>query len=335
MPLPTVLGHEGAGVVEEVGDGVTNVGVGDHVLLNGAPGCGVCEHCLGGHPILCQRSLAAISEGRLTTGPSPISDANGPIATYSLLSCFCERVVVAAASVIPISDDIPAEVAALIGCAVITGVGAAIVTIEIEAGSRGAVIGAGGVGVNAIIGARLVGAAEIVAVDPSPERREAARRFGATEALDSADGGAVERLRRDAANHGFDWTLVASGHEEAMNLGIDTLRPGGTACIIGLAPTASPVPVDMLDLVVYERKIVGSAYGTINPQLLVPRLLALYRRGSLPLDNLIFDRYQLDDIDKAFDRARSAGGLRSVIQISDDGHFQTIGGKHDGGIHKL
>ena len=322
MALPAILGHEGAGVVMELGPGVANVAVGDHVVLNGAPGCGMCRHCLAGHPILCQRSLAAMADGRLTTGPSPLSDASGPIATYALLSCFAEQVVVASESVIPIPDDVPAEVAALLGCAVITGVGAAIETLRIEAGSRGAVIGAGGVGVNAIMGARLAGAVEVVAIDPSQFRRQTALSFGATDTLDSNDVGALEELRRDAANHGFDWTLIASGQKDAITLGIETLRPGGTACVIGLAPQASPVPVDMLDLVVYERKIVGSAYGTIAARLLVPRLIALYQSGALPLGELISDRYELSDIDEAFERARAAEGLRSVLQISDDGQFK-------------
>ena len=238
FPLPVVLGHEGAAIVEEAGTGV-GIAVGTRVVLNLAPGCGACAHCHGGSPIRCQVSLAAMGQGRLTTGPTPISGGDGPIATYSLLSCFAERAVVAARSLIPIPDDVPAAVAALVGCAVITGLGAAIASIDVAAGSRGAVIGAGGVGVNAIQGARIRGASEILALDPSPERRELAGRFGATRAVDVLDSDVVEGMRAAAPTHGLDWTIVTVGNVDAMRLGVELLRPGGTAAIVGLAPRAS------------------------------------------------------------------------------------------------
>ncbi len=195
FPLPAVLGHEGAGVVEAVGPGVASVVPGQRVLLNMAPGCGCCRHCLVGRPILCQEALDAMIAGGLTTGPTPISDVHGDgVSTYALLGCFAEHAVVAERSMLPLPDDIPAEVAAVVGCAVITGVGAAIETLRVEAGSRGCVIGCGGVGVNAIQGAHICGAAEIVAIDPSPDRRKAATLFGATSELDSSDAEATAEL---------------------------------------------------------------------------------------------------------------------------------------------
>jgi S-(hydroxymethyl)glutathione dehydrogenase/alcohol dehydrogenase len=184
----------------------------------------------------------------------------------------------------------------------------------VAAGSRGAVIGAGGVGVNAIQGARARGAAHVLAVDPSAERRDWALRFGATDGLDASDERAVATLRDAAGREGFDWTIVAVGDTAALKLGVELLRPGGTAAMVGLARQDRPVPIDMLDLVTYERRVVGSAYGTLSPALLVPRILDLYRRGSLMLDELVGDRFPLERINDAFANARSARGVRSMLQ---------------------
>lgn len=319
--LPAVLGHEGAAVVEAVGSGVTSVAPGQRVLLNMAPGCGLCRHCVAGRPILCQDALDAMVEGRLTTGPSPLSGADGAIATYALLSCFARHAVVAERSMIPLPDGVPADVAAVIGCAVITGLGAATETIEIPAGSRGVVIGAGGVGVNAIQGARVRGAAQIVAVDPSLSRREQSARFGATSAVDSGDEDALAELRRRAPRHGFDWSIVTVGSVDAMRLGIELIRPGGVACIVGLTPEGAATPVDMLDVVTYEKTIRGSAYGTTSALLLVPRIIDLYLEGRLQLDELVSHHFPLEGINEAFDLSREAGGLRAVLALSDGGRF--------------
>jgi Zn-dependent alcohol dehydrogenase len=314
FPLPAVLGHEGAGVVEQVGEGVI-ARPGTRVLLSLAPGCGRCRHCLLGRPILCQESLDAMGDGRLTTGPSPLSAGGEELSAYSLLACFARHAVVAERSLIPLPDDVPDEVGALVGCAVITGVGAAIESIDVPAGSHGAVIGAGGVGVNAIQGARARGATTVLALDPSADRRCWAERFGATEAIDSGDDHVVDALRAGAAREGLDWTIVTVGQPDAMTLGVALLRPGGTAAIVGLAPQDRPVAVDMLDLVTYERRVVGSAYGTLAPPLLVPRILDLWRAGALKLEELVADRFPLASINDAFDTTREARGLRSVLQL--------------------
>jgi Zn-dependent alcohol dehydrogenase len=316
-PLPAVLGHEGAGVVEAAGPGVEAPAPGTRVVLSLAPGCGGCVHCACGRPIRCQDALAAMGAGALTTGPSPIRGADGPIAAYSLLACFAEHAVVAAASAIPLPDGVPADVAALVGCAVITGVGAATETIAVAAGSRGAVIGAGGVGVNAIQGALLRGAAEVVAVDTAPARLEAARRFGATGAVDARDADAIERLRRAAPREGFDWAIVTVGAADAIRLGVDATRPGRTTAVVGLMPEGAPVPIDMLDVVNYEKRVVGSAYGSLDPRLLVPRIIALYRAGRLELDALVSDRLPLAGVNEAFARSRRGDGLRPVLALAD------------------
>jgi Zn-dependent alcohol dehydrogenase len=320
-PLPAVLGHEGSGIVEAVGPGVTGIEPGQRVVLSLAPGCGACRHCVVGRPILCQDSLEAMGAGRLTTGSAPIMGDGGPIAAYSLLACFAHHAVVAARSVIPLPEGVPADVAALIGCAVITGVGAAVETIDVQAGSRGCVIGAGGVGVNAVQGARLRGAATIDVLDPAAARREESTRFGATGTIDPADEDVVTDLRARAPRDGYDWAIVTVGSIEAMRLGVDVTRPGGTTAIVGLAPEATPAPIDMLDVVTYEKTIRGSAYGTISPLVLVPRIVELYLQGRLLLDQLVSARLPLERIDEAFDLSRRAEGLRPVLALSDGGAF--------------
>ena len=215
---------------------------------------------------------------------------------------------------LPLPDDVPADVAAVIGCAVITGVGAAIETLRVEAGSRGCVIGCGGVGVNAIQGARVRGAAEIVAIDPSAERRDAAARFGATGSLDPGDDDAVAELVARAPREGFDWSIVTVGATSAMRLGVDAVRPGGTMVAVGLTPENDPTPIDMLAVVTYEKTIRGSAYGTLSPLVLVPRILDLYRRGLLLLDELVIpsaaarvDRRGLRPVEAGAGHAAGAG----------------------------
>lgn len=320
-PLPVVLGHEGAAVVEAAGPGVTGIAVGQRAVLNMAPGCGSCLHCVAGRPILCQDALEAMGDARLIGAPTPFSTGREPVGSYALLGCFSKHTVVSARSIVPLPDGVPAEVAALVGCAVITGVGAAFETIDIAAGSRGAVIGAGGVGVNAIQGARIRGAAEILAIDPSPARREQAGLFGATDAVDSGNGDALDSLRQRAPRHGLDWAIVTVGSTAAMRLGVDITRPGGTTCVVGLTKQGEQTPVDMLDIVSYEKTIRGSAYGTISAQLLMPRIFDLYLQGRLELDALVSHRFPLEEINEAFDLSRRAGGMRAVLTISDGGTF--------------
>jgi S-(hydroxymethyl)glutathione dehydrogenase/alcohol dehydrogenase len=319
--LPVVLGHEGAGVVEAVGSEVRAVRPGQRVLLNMAPGCGHCRHCVVGRPILCQDALAAMGGGRLITGPTPISRAGEPVATYALLGCFAEHAVVDERSTIPLAYDVPADVAALLGCAVITGVGAAIETLRVEAGSRGCVIGCGGVGSSAIQGAAARGAAEILALDPSPDRREAALRFGATSGLDPTDEAVAAELVERAPSSGFDWAIVTVGAPSAMRLGVEVLAPRGTMVAVGLTREGADTPVDMLSLVTYERRIVGSAYGSLSPLVLVPRILDLYRAGRLRLDALVSHRLPLERIDEGFELSRRAQGMRPVLALANGGAF--------------
>ncbi len=313
--LPLVLGHEGAGIVEAVGAGV-EVPPGTRVVLNMAPGCGSCRACAAGRPILCQPALDAMSAAALLTGPSPFRAQDGPIGTYALLGCFARHVVVSARSLMPLPDDVPDEVGALLGCAVITGVGAAIETSDIAAGSRGAVIGVGGVGMSAVQGARARGAADVIAIDAATSRLDLAAAFGATRSIRADDRGLLDGMVASARLDGLDWTIATVGAPDAMRLAIDLLRPGGTACIVGLAREDHPVPVDMLDLVTFEKRIVGSAYGSLAPTLLVPRIIELYRAGLLRLDELVTETFPLEAIDEAFARSRGSAGLRPVLEMA-------------------
>lgn len=315
LPLPAVLGHEGAGIVEAVGPGVTAIAPGESVVLSLAPGCGACAYCAAGRPILCQDALDAMSEGRLVTGPTPIRGPDGPIATYSLLGCFARHAVVAERSAVPLPEEIRPQAGAVLGCAVITGVGAATESGAVAPGTRGAVIGAGGVGANAIQGARLAGATAVTAFDVSDSRLEEVRRFGATETVRADDPDALEAHRARARREGFDWAIVTVGRVEAIRLGVEITRPGATTVVVGLMPEASPVPVDMLDLVTYEKRIVGSAYGSVSPERLLPRLARAYLAGELLLDELVSEPLPLERIDEAFARSRRGQGLRPVLTM--------------------
>ena len=313
--LPVVLGHEGAGIVDAVGPGAGELLPGQKVVLSLAPGCGACAHCADGRPVLCQDSLEAMAAGSLTTGPTPISQAGRPIATYALLGCFAGCAVVAARSAVPVPDNVTPGIAAIVGCAVVTGFGAATETIAIESGTRGAIIGCGGVGQSAIQGARLRGAGAVLALDPSPQRREAAARMGATATADPTDDFTGE-LRERAARAGLDWTIVTVGSPAAMRLGVDVLRPGGVSVMVGLTPAGAATEIDMLDLVTFERRIVGSAYGSRNPLVLIPRIFELYRQGRLALDSLVGETYDLEGVNEAFAASRRASGGRPVLQIA-------------------
>ncbi len=319
FPLPAVLGHEGAAIVETLGPGVAGLEPGQAVVLSLAPGCRACPHCVAGRPIRCQRALRAMTDGELVTGSSPLRGAGGSIATYSLLACFAGHAVIAARSAVPLPAGVPAEIAALIGCAVLTGFGAVVETLAVAAGTRGAVIGLGGVGMSALQAALLCGA-EVTGFDPQSERRDRAEALGASIAIDPASA-EVEKLVRVAPDEGFDWSIVTVGNASALQKGIDLARPGGKIALVGLMPENAPVPVDFLDLVTYERVILGSAYGSLSPEIMIPRIVNLYLRGALPLGELVSARFELAQINDAFAASREARGIRAVIRISNGGNF--------------
>lgn len=311
--LPVVLGHEGAGVVEAVGPGVTRVKVGDHVVLSWTPYCGQCPYCQSGHPNLCEVVYATMGNGTLFDGTSRLSRAGKPIYHYSFISSFAEYCVVPESGCVVIAKDIPLDKAALVGCAVMTGVGAAINTARVHPGSSVAVIGAGGVGLNAIQGARLAGASMIIAVDISLAKLERARIFGATHVVDATGGDAVSVVRELTRGLGADYTFEAVGRPATMRQCWEMARPGGTVVMIGIAPEGSELALPANRVVREERRLMGSFYGSARPHIDMPMILDLYMAGRLMLDELVTHHFSLVEINEAVHVLESGEAVRPVL----------------------
>jgi Zn-dependent alcohol dehydrogenase len=315
IPTPIVLGDEGAGVVEAVGPGCTTLAAGDRVVLSWAPGCGDCRLCARGRPGLCLRAprLGVMADGttRFSHGGQPVYHY-GP-ATYAPLTVVAER------AAIRVPDDVPLDRAALVGCAVTTGVGGVLNAAGVRPGESVAVFGCGGVGLNAIQGALAVAAHPIIAVDVREPTLALARRLGATATVDAARDDAGEALR-GLAPGGVDHAIVAVGDVRAMVQAIESLGPLGRCVVLGNAPTDSPpLAFDSHLLLRGERSIIGSVYGSSNPAVDFPRFLDLYRAGTLKLDELVGRRYTLTQANEAF-AALAAGEPGRGLIVFDDGH---------------
>ncbi len=311
-PLPVVLGHEGAGIVEEVGEGVTGVVPGDHVVLLWRTSCGRCELCSTGRPALCAVSAQQRSSGFLDDGTSRLSRDGVEIRHLLGVSCFAEQAVVPGNAVLKIPDDVPMAIAALAGCSVMTGVGAAVNTARVAPGSSVLVIGAGGVGLSVIMGAVLSGAAQVIAVDINPGKLEMARGLGATDTVDASATDPV-RAVREMTRGGADYAFEVIGLPEAISQAVRSLRPGGTAVAVGVARVGAVAEINALDLVLQEKTLKGSLYGSTRPQQDFPRLFELYRRGRLPLDRLLSREFRLDEVNEAYDAMLAGTTARSVL----------------------
>jgi len=317
-PLPVVLGHEGAGVVEGVGPDVRRVKVGDHVVLSWTPYCGQCAYCQSGHPNLCEVVYATMGTGMLMNGTSRLSRAGKAIYHYSFISSFAEYCVVPESGCVVIERDIPLDKAALVGCAVMTGVGAALNTARVQPGSVAAVTGAGGVGLNAIQGARLAGAVSIIAIDVNPSKLARARAFGATHLINAAEVNAVATVRDLTKGMGADYTFEAVGRSETMRQCWEMARPGGTVVMVGIAPEGSELTLPANRVVREERRLMGSFYGSARPHIDMPMILNLYMAGKLKLDELATHRFSLEQINEAVHTLESGEAVRPVI-IYDNG----------------
>jgi S-(hydroxymethyl)glutathione dehydrogenase/alcohol dehydrogenase len=303
-PLPCVLGHEGAGIVQEVGPAVQGVKAGDHIIASFTPACGVCRRCLGGQTFLCELMHSTATANRFRV-------AGEDIVGFCGLGTFAEEMVVSAAAVVPVPTDIPLNVAALIGCGVTTGVGAAMWTAEVTPGSSVVVIGAGGVGISAIQGARIAGAAEILAVDMVESKLEQAKRFGATHAvLPDEIEGAVEEI---TAGDGFDFALECIGHPTTIRQAYDTTRRGGTTVIVGMGRFAESVSFNGFELAYQAKTIKGSMFGSADVRTDFGKLLRLWRQGKLDLEGMISRRIGLADVNDAFRAMQEGEVIRSVI----------------------
>jgi len=313
-PCPAVLGHEGAGVVEEVGAGV-DIPIGSRVALSWMPTCGRCEECVRDLPHLCRTTWGAMGRGGLLDGTSRLSMDGKPVFHYSLLSTFAERAVVAAASCIPIPDDVPFDVAALIGCCVATGTGAVWRTASVRPEDRVAVFGCGGVGLSAVMGAVVVGASMVVAVDLSADKLAIAAALGATTTIGWAEGPEETAALVREATGGVDIAIEATGRPETARAAFLSTRARGAAVLIGIPHPDAEVSLPALSIPRMERRVLGSAYGSTMPERDFPEIVDRYRRGELPIDRLISHRFPLEGIGEAFELLRRGATLRAIVQM--------------------
>jgi Zn-dependent alcohol dehydrogenase len=310
VPMPIVLGDEGSGVVEALGPGVTDLAVGDHVILSWAPTCGRCHYCVIGRPNLCERRRPG--QGVLLDGTTRMKLGGRDVYQYGHVATYASVTVVAESSAIRIDPVMPLDRAALIGCSVMTGVGAVINTAQVPAGASIAVFGVGGVGLNVVQGGAMVAALPIIAVDVTAAKLDQARALGATHGVDASKDDPVAAIKR-ITKRGADFTFVAVGDARAVGQAAEALAPGGTCVVIGVPATGVTLPLDVRPLVTGERVIRGSSYGSARTREDLPRLVELYRAGKLKIDELISKRYGLEEANEAF-RALAAGELaRGII----------------------
>ena len=301
-PVPVILGHEAAGVVESIGAGVTYVTPGDHVVLLFVPSCGTCKFCATGQPFLC-------GEGR--TGSQTIHIGDQAVAPFLSMSSFAEYMVVPEGGLVKIRSDMPLNQASLIGCGVLTGVGAALNTAKVEAGSTCAVIGTGGVGLNVIQGCALAGAEKIIAIDIHPNKLEMAREFGATHFIDASKEDSVAKVQ-ELTGGGADYAFEVIGLPSAVTQAFNMIRRGGFAVVVGMAPMGSEITVSGPSFLA-QKSLLGCIYGSTRPRFDVPRIIDLYMAGKLKLDELVSRTYPLEEINEAFAAMKNGEVARSVI----------------------
>lgn len=317
-PLPLVLGHEAAGVVAEVGAGVERVRPGDHVVLALVPSCGACESCRAGRPNFCEQGGRMAATGTLADGTSRLSHDGAELRHFNSVSSFAEHAVVPESVAVPIRDDVPLDLAALIGCAVLTGWGGVTRTAQVEQGARVAVIGCGGVGLSVIQAARIAGAGTVVAVDTRADKLELAERLGATATVEAKPTADTARRIRHATGGGADYAFEAIGRKETIRDAWDSLRPGGTAVVLGIPPKGTTVEIDTWGFI-NEKTLKGSFLGSASIGEDVPQLIDLYTSGDLLLEELVSDRISLADLPAAFDRLRAGEAVRQLVVFDSTG----------------
>jgi len=310
--LPLVPGHEAAGVVRDIGRGVTEAAVGDHVVMTFVASCGRCEPCVGGRPNLCATHWDARSSGALISGGRRLRLGDRPLYHASGISAFAQYAVVSRHAVIAMDREIPFEDAALFGCAVMTGVGAVVNTAKAPPGARVAVVGLGGVGLSALLGAALAGAERIVAVDVNQEKLGLARQLGATDTFDAGDEDCAARVT-EATWGGVEFAFEMAGSIAAMELAYALLRRGGTLVSAGLSDQRASFSVPHAAMVSDEKTIKGSYMGSCVPRRDVPRYLSLYRQGRLPVDRLRSGTLRLEELNLGFERLAAGSVVRQIL----------------------
>lgn len=311
-PTPMLLGHEAAGTVEELGAGVSDLKIGEHVVMVFVPSCGHCLPCAEGRPALCEPGAAANIAGTLLSGALRLSRNGQPIHHHLGCSAFAEYATVSRRSLVKVDPALPLTEAALFGCAVLTGVGAVINAAKVAAGQTVAVIGLGGVGLAALLGAVSAGASRVVAIDLADDKLALAKSLGATDTFNARSDNCADEVKAAIAG-GVDFAFELAGSVKAMELAYRITRRGGTTVAAGLPPPTHTLPIPQASLVAEERTIKGSYIGTCVPVRDLPRYVALYRQGRLPVDRLLTGRLKLDEINLGFDRLREGHAVRQVV----------------------
>ena len=311
-PMPMALGHEAAGVVHELGEGVFDLKVGDHVVVVFVPSCGHCAPCAEGRPALCEPGAAANGAGTLLSGARRLTRDGAPLNHHLGCSVFAEYATVSRHSIVKVDPSIPLDHAALFGCAVLTGVGAVVNTAKVSVGSSVAVIGLGGVGLAALIGAKAAGARQIIAVDLSDDKLQQAILLGATHTVNAGTSDASEQIRSISAG-GVEYAFEFAGSIRALELAYKITRRGGTTVTAGLPPSTAMLPLPAVSLVAEERTLKGSYIGTCVPSRDIPRFVDLFSQGRLPVDKLLTGRLKLDEINVGFDLLHEGKAIRQVV----------------------
>ncbi|MFN5618853.1 MAG: zinc-dependent alcohol dehydrogenase family protein [Brevundimonas sp.] len=317
-PVPMALGHEAAGVVEALGPGVEDLAVGDHVVTVFLPSCGTCAPGAEGRPALCEPGARANGTGELLAGGRRLACDGAPVHHHLGCSVFAEHAVVSRRSLVRVDQDLPFEHAALFGCAVLTGVGAVVNTAAVRPGQSVVVVGLGGVGLGAVLGALAAGASPVVAVDLSPDKLALARTLGPVQTVDAAAPDAVEQVRA-LTGGGAEVAIEMAGAARALEAAWRMTRRGGLTVTAGLPPPDAALPVNIVSLVAEERTLKGSYIGTCVPSRDIPRYIRLFREGRLPVDRLVSDVIGLEDLNAAFDRLAEGRAVRQVVRIGADG----------------
>jgi alcohol dehydrogenase len=310
-PLPMVLGHEAAGEVVECGPGVTDLKPGEQIVLVFVPSCGACLPCMEGRPALCEPGARANGAGTLLSGARRLRLRDVPIYHHIGVSGYAEYAVVSRRSAVKVDNSLPAHEAALFGCAVITGVGAVVNTAKVPAGTSVAVVGLGGVGLSALLGANAVGAADLIAVDANPQKLEVASRLGATATI-LAGPDAIKEIR-DLTSGGVDFAFEMASSVPALQLAYDITKRGGTTVTASLPNPAHKFSIPAVQLTAEERTIKGCYLGSSVPARDIPRFIALYQRGKLPVDRLLSEIVSMDGLNEAFDRLADGKAIRQVM----------------------
>ncbi|MCD2137568.1 zinc-dependent alcohol dehydrogenase family protein [Salinicoccus halitifaciens] len=313
-PTPMALGHEAAGEIVKVGDNVKDLQEGDHVVCVFVPSCGHCIPCREGRPALCEKGAKSNEKGELLDGGVRLHADGKDVHHHVGVSGFATHVVVSANSVVKVDKDIPFEKVAIFGCAVITGIGAIINTAQVKPGSTVAVVGLGGIGLNAILGAKLAGASKIIALDINPNKFDLAKKLGATNTFDSSDETVLEEVK-ELTNGGVNYAFETAGVVPAMEVAYKITRRGGMTVTTGLPDPKHNFSFPQVTLTAEERTVKGSYVGSCVPTRDIPRFIELYKQGRLPVDTLLSDTLKLEDINEGFDRLHKGDVARLVVKM--------------------